>query len=354
LGAHAGDRFVDQYIEPENANAAAIGIDIASESHRRQAIYAAIESHRATLTAPIRLVQQNDAVSFGFLFMLPVYSDAAPITNAEQRPRSVSGLVDTVVSANEVLLGLDLGRQSLSLALYDTTESSSSERFFVSDRFEDNASNNLRTRRVLSIYGREWTLDIQATSDFLFRFNHANGLYIACSVIVLSLLLAALTLFLKFHAIKLRDHKVGQAKFVAVAASAIDAVISVDTNGMVLDWNPAASALFGYSAEQAIGLSLSGLIVPQGLYDVQGELLARVSRHEEVLKNYSTIRRHQSGMELEVLITTSPILDDSGALIGVAQTISDQTEERRTAIRLRLALDASNLGIWVWHPTTDL
>ena len=354
LGTHEGDRFVVQYIEPESANVAAIGLDIASESNRRQAIYAAIENHRATLTAPIRLVQQNDAISFGFLFMLPIYSDVASIKTTGQQLTDVTGLVDTVVSANEVLEGLPLGRQSLALALYDTTAGASSERFFISARFDEQALNSLRTRKVLSIYGREWTLDIQATPDFLSRFNHSNGLYIGFSIVVLSLLLAALTLFLKLHATKLKDHQVGQAKFVAVAASAIDAVISVDMNEIVLDWNPAASALFGYSAEQAIGHSLSNLIVPRSLYEVQAELLARVCRYEDTLKNFSTIRRRQNGTELEVLITTSPILDESGALIGVAHTISDQTEERRTATRLRLALDASSLGIWIWNPTTNL
>ena len=131
LVPHDGDRFVVQYIEPEEANAAAIGLDIASESKRRQAIYASIESQRATLTAPLRLVQQTDAGSFGFLFMLPVYVDAPSFNNAVQQSKSVSGMVDIVVSANEVMAGLTLGRQSLALALYDTTISSSVERFFV-------------------------------------------------------------------------------------------------------------------------------------------------------------------------------------------------------------------------------
>ena len=354
LVPHDGDRFVVQYIEPEEANAAAIGLDIASESKRRQAIYASIESQRATLTAPLRLVQQTDAGSFGFLFMLPVYVDAPSFNNAVQQSKSVSGMVDIVVSANEVMAGLTLGRQSLALALYDTTISSSVERFFVSEQFNENVSNNLRTKKVASIYGRQWTLDVHATPDFLLQFNHLNGFYVGLALVFVSLLLAALTLFLKLHAAKLKEQQFGQAKFVAVAASAIDAVVSVDINEMVLDWNPAASALFGYSAVQAIGQKLSDLIVPQSLYEVQAEMLARVCRREEMLKNYSTIRRHQSGKELEVLITTSPILDDSGTLIGVAQTISDQTEERRTAARLRLALDASNLGIWVWDPHTDL
>jgi PAS domain S-box-containing protein len=354
LGAHGGDRFVVQYIEPESANTAAIGLDIASESSRRQAIESAVATNRATLTAPIRLVQQTDAVSFGFLFMLPTYRDAGSLKSAEQRLSAVFGLVDTVVSATELLSGLESKQQSVALALYDTTAGVSSERFFASERLTDNTPGQLRTKKIFPIYGREWTIEIQTTPSFWTQFNHTNSLYIGLSIVSVSLLLAALTLLIHLSAAKRREQQLGQAKFVAVAASATDAVISVDINDMVLDWNPAASALFGYSAEQALGRPLSSLIVPQALHAVQAEMLARVCRHEEALKNYSTIRRTQDGKELEVLITTSPILDDAGSLIGIAKTISDQTEERRTAIRLRLALDASSLGIWVWHPDTDL
>ena len=354
LGAHGGDRFVVQYIEPESANAAAIGLDIASESSRRQAIESAIVTNRAILTAPIRLVQQADAVSFGFLFLLPTYWDAVSLKSAAQRSTAVSGLVDTVVSAKELLLGLELTRQSVALALSDTTDAGASERFFISERFNDQRLGQLGTKKVFPIYGREWTIELQTTPVFWTQFNHTNGLYSGLAILAVSLLLAALSLLINLNAAKRREQQLGQAKFVAVAASAADAVISVDTNETVLDWNPAASTLFGYSAEQAIGRSLSSLIVPPALHAVQAEMLARVCRHEEALKNFSTIRRTQDGKELEVLITTSPILDDAGSLIGVAKTISDQTEERRTAIRLRLALDASSLGIWVWHPETDL
>ena len=354
LGPHQGDRFVVQYIEPEGANAAAIGLDIASEAKRRQAINAAIESNQAILTAPIRLVQQRDAGSFGFLFMLPTYSDATAMKREEQRLNAAFGIVDTVVSANEVLSSFMLSQHSLALALYDTTEKMASEKFYTSEQFDSTALSRLSARTVLPIYGREWTIEIHATPAFFAQFKHANGLYIGFVVVLLSLLFAALTLLLNLNAVRRREHQIGRAKFVAVAASAIDAVISVDANETVLDWNPAASAMFGYTPEQAVGNSLSGLIVPQALRKAQAEMLARVSRHQEVLKNYSTIRCHQDGTELEVLITTSPILDDAGSLIGVANTISDQTEERRTAIKLRLALEASNLGIWVWYPNTGL
>lgn len=51
----------------------------------------------------------------------------------------------------------------------------------------------------------------------------------------------------------------------AVVASALDAVIVVDEGGRVVAVNPAAEAIFGYSAQEAIGAEIGALIVPDHL-----------------------------------------------------------------------------------------
>ncbi|PZR49148.1 MAG: hypothetical protein DI537_58585, partial [Stutzerimonas stutzeri] len=53
LGRNDGERFVIQYIEPEDRNAAALGLDIASEANRHAAAVRAVREARAILTAPI-------------------------------------------------------------------------------------------------------------------------------------------------------------------------------------------------------------------------------------------------------------------------------------------------------------
>ena len=73
LSPHDGERYVIQYIEPVAANRAAIGLDIASEAHRRQAAEQAAHSGQATLTAPITLVQAGGAAQRAFLLLLPIY-----------------------------------------------------------------------------------------------------------------------------------------------------------------------------------------------------------------------------------------------------------------------------------------
>ncbi len=44
--------------------------------------------------------------------------------------------------------------------------------------------------------------------------------------------------------------------------TALDAIISMDHKGRVVEFNPAAQRMFGYSSEQALGHPLAELIVP--------------------------------------------------------------------------------------------
>src|SRR4051812_689782 len=48
----------------------------------------------------------------------------------------------------------------------------------------------------------------------------------------------------------------------ALLASVLDAIIAVDASGRVVEWNPAAERVFGYTRNDAIGGSITGLIIP--------------------------------------------------------------------------------------------
>ncbi|MEO5955407.1 MAG: PAS domain S-box protein, partial [Nitrospiraceae bacterium] len=48
----------------------------------------------------------------------------------------------------------------------------------------------------------------------------------------------------------------------SIIETALDAVIVIDKDGLVIGWNPQAEAIFGYSAQEAIGRDLSETIIP--------------------------------------------------------------------------------------------
>ena len=53
----------------------------------------------------------------------------------------------------------------------------------------------------------------------------------------------------------------------AILETALDAIIGMDAEGRVTEFNPAAERMFGYRAAEAIGRELADLIIPAALRD---------------------------------------------------------------------------------------
>ncbi len=60
----------------------------------------------------------------------------------------------------------------------------------------------------------------------------------------------------------------------AIFASALDALITIDAKGTVMEWNPAAERVFGYRREDAIGREIAGMIVPSRLREAHRQGMA--------------------------------------------------------------------------------
>ena len=66
-----------------------------------------------------------------------------------------------------------------------------------------------------------------------------------------------------------------EARKAAVLASALDAVITMDHEGRVVEFNPAAEQLFGYPEDVAIGQEMAALVIPPSLREAHREGLRR-------------------------------------------------------------------------------
>jgi PAS domain S-box-containing protein len=69
--------------------------------------------------------------------------------------------------------------------------------------------------------------------------------------------------------------RASESQLRAMLDSALDAVVTMDADGRVTSWNPAAQSIFGYTAGEAIGRELADLIVPSGLRAAHRRGLAR-------------------------------------------------------------------------------
>lgn len=67
----------------------------------------------------------------------------------------------------------------------------------------------------------------------------------------------------------------GQAHALAILHAALDAVITIDHLGRVLEFNRAAEETFGYRREDVLGQELAELVVPPELREAHRQALAR-------------------------------------------------------------------------------
>lgn len=122
-------------------------------------------------------------------------------------------------------------------------------------------------------------------------------------------------------------------RFAELVDSSDDAIISKDLHGTITSWNPAAEHLFGYSAAEIIGRSITAIFPPE-LLQTEQAILELVTRGEKV-RHYDTQRIHKNGSPIDVSVSISAIRDHQGKVIGVSKIIRDITEQKHTESALK-------------------
>jgi PAS domain S-box-containing protein len=130
----------------------------------------------------------------------------------------------------------------------------------------------------------------------------------------------------------------GRAPTHAEVLDQIDvAVISTDAVGFVTTWNTRASALYGWSAEEAVGRSLVELLAPQGKEDGAREIVSTVRTG---VPWQGTVRlRCRDGSFVTTFVRNSPLLDGGSDFVGaVSVSIELGDPELASAVQAATAL----------------
>src|ERR1700732_50719 len=104
------------------------------------------------------------------------------------------------------------------------------------------------------------------------------------------------------------------ALLAAIIESSDDAIVSKTLEGIITSWNRGAEKVFGYSAVEAIGQSIT-MIIPPERHIEEVDVLARISRGEKI-DHFETVRQTKDGREVNISLTVSPIKDAKGRIIG--------------------------------------
>lgn len=128
----------------------------------------------------------------------------------------------------------------------------------------------------------------------------------------------------------------------AIVTSSNDAILSKDLTGIIRSWNPAATRILGYSAEEMIGQPVLRLI-PSELQHEEPKILEKI-RSGVRIEHFETVRVTKSGERINVSLTISPLYDGSGTIVGASKILRDISSKTRAEESLLQAAKMAAAG----------
>jgi len=124
----------------------------------------------------------------------------------------------------------------------------------------------------------------------------------------------------------------------AILTTSDDVIVSKTLDGTITFWNPAAERLFGWTAEEMVGQSIHRIVPPEKREELK-EILARLGRGERI-DHHETIRITRDGRRIDMSVSISPVVDETGQVIGATKIGRNITEQKRTERGQQLLAEA--------------
>jgi PAS domain S-box-containing protein len=139
-----------------------------------------------------------------------------------------------------------------------------------------------------------------------------------------------------------------EARKAAVLESALDCVVTMDGQGLIVEFNPAAERTFGYRAEEVIGRELAEIIIPPDLRARHRAGLARYlsTRESQILERRIELRAmRKDGSELPVELAITSIGVEPPMFSGYLRDLSVRREAEALQHRLAAIVESSDDAI---------
>jgi two-component system sensor kinase FixL len=123
-----------------------------------------------------------------------------------------------------------------------------------------------------------------------------------------------------------------RAHLASIVESSNDAILSETLEGVITSWNKAAERMFGHTASEIIGTSVTRLFPPHR--ENEEEAILADIREGRATEHYETERVRKDGGVIQSSVTVSPLRDATGRVIGASKTVRDITERKAAEERL--------------------
>jgi PAS domain S-box-containing protein len=141
----------------------------------------------------------------------------------------------------------------------------------------------------------------------------------------------------------------GLDAFRAIVRACPLAIIALDMQGRVLIWNESAHQMFGWTEAEVLGRP-TPIVPPEDADSFQQ--IAASARENRILRSQETRRVRKDGNVIDVTISSAPLSNRHGEVIGVVGILDDVTDRKRqrnelenSVSLLRATLDATADGI---------
>jgi PAS domain S-box-containing protein len=152
-----------------------------------------------------------------------------------------------------------------------------------------------------------------------------------------------------------------ESRLKQLIASTLDAVVSIDREGIVIEWNPQAEATFGIKSREIVGRRLPRSIIPPRLQEIFDGVLERY-RHGSTTglerRRTEAVARRANGEEFPIEVTIDPV--GSGQEQTFTAFIRDISERRlaqreleQREQRFRALVEKSWSGVALLDQTLD-
>jgi photoactive yellow protein len=139
------------------------------------------------------------------------------------------------------------------------------------------------------------------------------------------------------------DRKEAEDRIRSITDAAQDAIIMMGPRGTVTYWNPAAESILGYSAEEAIGMSLHEQLAPEryrAAFHAAFSEFSRTGRGNLVGKRVELFARRKDGREIPVSISlTAVMLQGNWHSVGILHDITERLEMEEQIRRWNVELE---------------
>jgi len=278
------DYVVVRYVEPA-ADISALGLDIASEPVRREALEKACDTGGVASSRPILLVsEQGDRRSV--LVFSPVFTKGDMPATAEQRRRQVFGYATGAFRLEDLVERAiaKLPREGLTVALFDVQAMQDDELLYADGLWAQRAhgAGDPDLRQPFMFGGRQWVVRVAATNKYLDSYRSWRSWLILICGFLFTGLLGAFLLVVSSRTAKVEKLvvrrtaelqnelqerrraegvvRLSEARNRALLEHMIGGMITFDEESRIESVNPAAETMLGYREDELIGRSIALLI----------------------------------------------------------------------------------------------